>query len=118
MVPVLKLLTAMIFISSSKPILPQAFLPIWAKLETLPLADKVEERAFKRILLSGAAETEVDSQGRILITQSLKEFADIRRDAVVIGVLRHVEIWAKERWKKYRETARHSFDKAAPHLEL
>lgn len=89
-----------------------------AKLETLPLANKVEERAFKRILLAGASEIEVDTQGRILIPQILKEYAQIRRDTVILGVLHHVEIWSKERWGTYEKKARHSFEKAAPHLEL
>lgn len=89
-----------------------------AKLDRLPLADKVEERAFKRTLLSAAAEATVDSQGRILIPQLLKDYAGIRRGAVILGVLHHVEIWAKERWERYRKKARASFEKVAPHLEL
>ena len=89
-----------------------------AKLEGLPLADKVEERAFKRMLLSAASEAEVDSQGRILIPQMLKEYAGIDKDVVILGVLHHLEIWSKPRWEKYRKKARASFEKAAPHLEL
>jgi len=88
------------------------------KLEDLPIANKMEERAFKRILLSAACETEVDSQGRILIPQNLKEYAHIAHDVVVLGVLQHVEIWAKEQWNHYSKKARASFEKVAPHLEL
>ncbi len=97
---------------------PHAWETLAAKLDTLPLSNKVEERAFKRVLLSAASEAEIDSQGRILIPQMLKDYAHIRRDAVVLGVLHHVEIWARERWEKYRRKARTSFEKAAPHLEL
>ncbi len=89
-----------------------------AKLEQLPLSNKMEERAFKRLLLSGACETAIDSQGRILIPQLLKDYAGISKDAVIIGVLRHVEIWARDRWNDYRKKAQVSFNKAAPHLEL
>jgi len=89
-----------------------------SKLDQLPLADKIEERAFKRMLLSAASEAEVDSQGRILIPQMLRDYARIKKDAVVLGVLHHVEIWAKDRWEAYRKKARVSFEKAAPHLEL
>ena len=88
------------------------------KLEDLPLANKVEERAFKRILLSAACEADVDSQGRILIPQNLKEYAHIGHNVVVLGVLKHVEIWGKEQWTTYSKTARASFEKVAPHLEL
>ena len=38
--------------------------------------------------------------------------------SIFLGVLHHVEIWAKERWEAYRKKARASFEKAAPHLEL
>jgi MraZ protein len=89
-----------------------------SKLESLPLADKVEERAFKRTLLAGACEAGVDPQGRILIPQMLLEYAQIRREAVILGVLNHVEIWSRERWIPYQKKARASFEKVAPHLEL
>src|SRR5262249_42740161 len=89
-----------------------------AKLEDLPIANKVEERAFKRMLLSAASEAEVDSQGRILIPQNLKDYAHINHNVVVLGVVKHVEIWAKEQWNQYRRNARASFEKVAPHLEL
>ena len=97
---------------------PQAWDTLASKLNELPLANKVEERAFKRTLLAAATEAEADGQGRILIPQLLKEYAGLRRDAVILGVLNHVEIWAKERWEIYRKKARSSFEKAAPHLEL
>ncbi len=97
---------------------PQAWESLAAKLEDLPLSNKSEERAFKRTLLSAACEAEVDQQGRILIPQLLREYAGVNKDAVIIGVLRHVEVWAKERWEVYKKEARASFEKAAPHLEL
>jgi MraZ protein len=89
-----------------------------AKLETLPLPNKVEERAFKRVFLSAACEAEADGQGRILIPQNLKDYAQINHDVVVLGVVKHVEIWAKEQWNHYHKSARASFEKVAPHLEL
>jgi MraZ protein len=88
------------------------------KLAVLPIANKSEERAFKRILLSAACQAEVDTQGRILIPQNLKDYAQISRDVVVLGVLKHVELWAKSEWDRYRKKARASFDKVATHLEL
>ena len=97
---------------------PSAWKSLAAKLDHLPIADKVKERAFKRTLLAGACEADVDPQGRILIPQILIDYAAIRRDAVVLGVLHHVEIWARERWVPYQKKARASFQKVAPHLEL
>jgi MraZ protein len=88
------------------------------KLTDLPITNKIEERAFKRILLSNACEAQVDGQGRILIPQNLKEYAKIRHQVVALGVLKHVELWAKEEWNSYRQKARSTFDKVAPHLDL
>lgn len=68
------------------------------KLYTLPMIDK-EARQFTRFFLAGAAEVEVDKQGRILIPAVLREFADITKDAVLIGVGSRIEIWSKERWE-------------------
>jgi len=68
------------------------------KLHTLPMIDK-EARQFTRFFLAGAANLEVDKSGRILIPQVLRDFADITKDAVLIGVGSRVEIWSKERWE-------------------
>ena len=88
------------------------------KLSDLPMTNKVEERAFKRIFLSAACEAETDSQGRILIPQHLKDYAGITRDVVILGVLHHVEIWAKTLWTQYHQKARQTFEKVAPHFDL
>jgi len=89
-----------------------------AKLSDLPIANKIEERAFKRILLSSACEAEVDGQGRILVPQHLLDYAQIARQAVILGVLKHVEIWSKSTWERYHMKARASFEKVAPSLDL
>ena len=58
-----------------------------------------EARQFTRFFLAGAACVEVDKQGRILLPAVLREFADITRDAVLVGVGSRVEIWSKDRWE-------------------
>jgi len=89
-----------------------------SKLADLPITNKVKERAFKRILLSNACEAQVDRQGRILLAQHLKDYAKIRHQVVALGVLKHIELWAKEEWNQYRQKARTTFDKVAPLLDL
>ncbi|MHB9154692.1 MAG: division/cell wall cluster transcriptional repressor MraZ, partial [Endomicrobiales bacterium] len=63
--------------------------------------DKVQERAFKRALLSGAHEVKPDFQGRVLIPQPLKEYAAIRSEIIIIGVGSRLEVWDQATWKKY-----------------
>jgi MraZ protein len=72
------------------------------KLKTLPLTSK-DARAFVRFFFSGAAEIEVDKQGRALIPQNLIEYAGISKEIVSIGVSTRVEIWSKEKWTDYNE---------------
>ncbi|KRQ86592.1 Protein MraZ [Caloramator mitchellensis] len=72
------------------------------KLKSLPLTNK-DARAFVRFMFSGAAEIEIDKQGRALIPQNLLEYAAINKEIVSIGVLSRIEIWSKDKWKEYNE---------------
>ena len=67
------------------------------KLKSLPLTNK-EARTFVRFFLAGAAEVEVDKQGRILVPGVLREFAGLKKDVVLIGVASRIEIWDRERF--------------------
>lgn len=79
----------------------------WQKLEqklsSLPLTNK-DARAFVRFFFSGASEIEIDKQGRALIPQNLKEYADIKKEIVSIGVSSRIEIWSREKWNEYNES--------------
>ncbi|MFI3214258.1 MAG: division/cell wall cluster transcriptional repressor MraZ [Eubacteriales bacterium] len=67
------------------------------KLKSLPITDK-KARKFVRFFLAGAATVEVDKQGRILVPTTLREFANLIKDTVIVGVASRVEIWSKENW--------------------
>lgn len=76
-------------------------------LQKMPNISLFDERAQKslRILLSSAHELEEDNQGRFLLPQSLKLYANITKDIVIIGVGNRAEIWAKEAWEAYTHNA-------------
>ena len=57
-----------------------------------------EARQLQRYFMAGAANCEVDKQGRILIPQKLREHAGLEKDIIFVGVLSKIEIWSKERW--------------------
>jgi len=61
-----------------------------------------ESRAFERMQFSGAVEAEVDSLGRILIPDFLKDFAGLQTKVVVTGVNDRAEIWDEEKWMEYK----------------
>lgn len=69
------------------------------KLRTLPLTNK-DARKFTRFFLAGAAEMEIDKQGRILIPSVLREFVALEKDVVLVGVGSRIEIWDKARWNE------------------
>jgi MraZ protein len=89
------------------------------KLENLSVADKVEERAFKRAFLSGAFEVSPDIQGRLLIPQHLREYAKIKSEAAIIGVGNRIEVWDRKIWEAYyKDQADFSFKNMASKMEL
>lgn len=82
------------------------------KLITLPLA-QANSRAFVRLMLSGAADVRLDSQGRILIPDYLRKYAGLDKTARVIGVYNRMEIWDDRTWERYRERTEGSSDEIA-----
>ena len=66
-------------------------------LKGLPLTSK-DARQFERFFLAGAANVEVDKQGRILLPANLREFAGLDKDTVLAGVGSRIEVWSKERY--------------------
>ncbi len=69
-----------------------------------------DERSFLRMFISPANEQTVDKQGRIALPQSLREYAGIQREAVILGAIKRIEIWSVESWNRYREENEKSFD--------
>lgn len=61
---------------------------------------KKEHRAFLRYFYSGITECPIDKLGRILIPQSLRNDANIRKNVVIVGMGTKIEIWAQERWEE------------------
>ena len=73
------------------------------KIKTLPLITGKDARNFTRFFFSSAIECEIDTQGRILVSQGLRAYAELEKDLVIIGVSSRIEIWAKAKWDAYNE---------------
>ena len=69
------------------------------KLRALPLTNK-NARTFTRFFVAGATICELDKQGRILVPQTLREFAGLEKEVVLTGNLDRIEIWSKEKWSE------------------
>lgn len=76
----------------------------WKKFEekimTRPM-NKSDDRYFVRRLFAGAVDCPLDKQGRIQLPASLRQYAGLAKDAVIVGVSNRIEIWSPERWNEY-----------------
>jgi len=61
-----------------------------------------DTRGFNRFIFSGAVDIAIDSLGRILVPDFLKEFAGLKNKVMFIGVNDRVEIWDELNWETYR----------------
>lgn len=87
------------------------------KLDAISLANK-DARNFTRFFFAGAGECELDKQGRILLPQKLRTYANLEKDVTVVGVSGRVEIWNTEEWDKSHSLENFDFDEFSEKMEL
>ena len=75
---------------------------IESKLIALPSLNK-QARLLQRLLIGHATELEMDAQGRILLPAILRDFAGLKKKAVLIGQGKKLEIWDEDTWAKNQE---------------
>jgi MraZ protein len=61
-------------------------------------------REFRRYFLNGATMMELDSAGRLLIAQNLKEYAGLEKDIVLVSAVNKIEIWDKHKYQQFFES--------------
>lgn len=80
----------------------------WQKVEEKVAAlpqFKDEVKALQRVFISAATECPIDKAGRILIPPTLRDYAAIEREVILVGMINRIEIWSKERWNAVFEAA-------------
>lgn len=75
-----------------------------------------EARETQRFLLGGASLVELDSKGRFIIPNYLRNFAEIKNEVMFIGLSRYVEIWDKKKWLNYSLNLEKNIDRIAKRL--
>jgi MraZ protein len=73
---------------------------------------------FIRMLLQHATEDNLDSQGRILIPQSLIEYAEIKNEVLILGALKKIEVWNPDIYKDYINHTKESYEELAAKVML
>jgi MraZ protein len=66
---------------------------------------KPEVKALQRFFISAASECAVDPNGRIIVPTTLRRYAALMKDVVLVGMTKRFEIWAAEKWQKVFDQA-------------
>jgi len=82
----------------------EAWEKIAEKLSNLPISQS-KARAFSRLMLAGAMDVKVDSQGRINLPEYLCDYAGLKKETIVAGLFDRLEIWNEEKWHEYKTGA-------------
>lgn len=75
-----------------------------------------DKRSFNRFMFGRAAEIEVDSIGRILIPDFLKDRIGLKNTAAMVGVEDRVEVWNENAWNKQKEIIERQAEELAEKL--
>jgi len=94
---------------------PKAWEKIVDRMSDLSIG-QASTRGFNRFMLSGAVDVEPDSQGRILIPDFLKGFANLEGKVVLAGVNDRVEVWNETEWETYKASIEQNADQLAEKL--
>ncbi len=76
--------------------------PEWDKLETRVLNrqnNNEEMRRFRRFFIGSAMDCRCDKQGRVLLPPYLREMSGIKKNIMLVGQLKHFEIWDREKYE-------------------
>ena len=90
----------------------------WEKLDQkLSELSLSKGRNIQRFFYGGMTECELDKQGRVLVTQPLRDYAKLSKDVVVVGLAKRVEIWNKDAWIKTNSNFVENSDEVALQME-
>lgn len=85
------------------------------KLGSLPLGQS-NSRAFARLMLAGAMDVSLDKQGRFVIPDYLREYANLSKKVVIVGVNTRLELWDAHAWDEYRQQTEQDAESIAEQL--
>ena len=75
-----------------------------------------DSRLVLRRLIAPAQEVEFDKTGRLSVPQSLRDYAGLTKDCVIMGVTKYMELWDAERYENYLAETDMRFRQAAEGL--
>jgi MraZ protein len=95
---------------------PLHFKEITKRLSELMFTNQ-KARTFQRLFFSRSSSfVTCDKQGRIIIPQLHKDYAGLKKDVVIIGVMDRIEIWDLQHWNEFEEDNEQNFERDAEDL--
>ena len=96
-------------------------LALYTEVTLARLADRLAQsspnaqdvRAFSRLFYARAQSVELDGQGRVRIPPELAQLSGLSKEAVLIGVQDHLELWDRGRWEQYVAQKQSQYDHLA-----
>ena len=85
------------------------------KLAELPITQK-KSRAFARLMLAGAWDASLDTQGRIMLPEYLRLYAGLKKHVTIAGLFNRLEVWDEDVWQEYRRRTEAESDSIAEGL--
>jgi len=96
-------------------------LPEWEEIERkLSKLSSLDKRAkrLQRLLIGHATESEMDAQGRVLVSEPLRQFAGLGKRVVLVGQGNKFELWDEDTWNRSRDEwlEEENLDELSPEL--
>lgn len=70
------------------------------RLDRLEVQNK-KNRAIKRLFFSSTVKASLDKQGRVLLNKNLRDYSEIKEEAMIIGNNSTIELWDRANWEAY-----------------
>jgi MraZ protein len=75
-----------------------------------------ESRLIQRRMIAPAQETDIDKAGRIVVPPTLREYADLKKECIILGLKKYMEIWSESSYQAYLDANEAKFKEAAEKL--
>jgi MraZ protein len=75
-----------------------------------------ESRLIQRRMIAPAQETEIDKAGRIVVPPTLRDYADLKKECIILGLKKYMEIWSESSYQSYLDENETKFKEAAEKL--
>jgi MraZ protein len=94
--------------------------PVWLEIQSQlqELPNDPPSRAFVRQFCASASVCSLDRQGRILVSATLRQYAEVDSEALLIGMMKKMELWSPDRWEAYEASTEAQFDTNAQLMGL